>query len=389
MKNILKRSLFAFVLISIGSCTNDKDPIPSTNGFTLRNVSAVTPPAVLLTQNDASVFAQFDWDKCNNGVASVSTYTIEISDHDADPTFAKAVEYSGTGISVSPELRNCSLKVAEFNSLLNKLPSFQCGVMKIDIRVKSTLGINPENAFVQYSNPITLSVTGYSTALPILTFVKDSGKPSEGAKILAKTFTSVSDYEGYMYLEAGTYKFFKPDPCGSFETPTVYGGASGVLTEGNSAASITVATAGHYLVKANLTPSALSYSVKYIKAFGVYGTAKSTVGSANIVPMTDENNTNKWKLTIDLIKGKKFRFKSNDWTGALTGSPLSVPPGAGTTVISILGSTSTPYLLTEYAGTGGDITVPGTDDGVRQKYDITLDVSNPRNYTYTLTLNPN
>jgi len=389
MKNILKRSLFAFLLITIGSCTNDKDPIPSAKGFALRNISAVTPPAILLTQNDANVFAQFDWDKCNNGVASVPTYTIEISDHDADPTFKNSVEYSGTGIAVSTDVRNCSFKVAEFNSLLNKLPSFKCGVMNIDVRVKSTLGINSENAFVQYSNPITLSVTGYSTALPILTFVKEAETPSGGPKLLAKSFTSKIDYEGYMYLEAGTYKFYKPDPCGSFEAPTVYGGGAGVLTEGNSAASITVATSGHYLVKANLTPSALSYSVKYIKAFGVFGTAKSVVGSANMVPMTDENNTNKWKLTIDLIKGKKFRFKSNDWTGALTGNPLSVPPGAGTTVISILGSTSTPYILTEYSGTGGDITVPGTDDGVRQKYDITLDVSNPRNYIYTLTLNPN
>jgi hypothetical protein len=33
----------------------------------------------------------------------------------------------------------------------------------------------------------------------------------------------------------------------------------------------------------------------------------------------------------------------------------------------------------------GDITVPGTDDGTRDKYKIVLDVSKPRNYTYKLT----
>lgn len=390
MKNILKTTIFAFLLISLSSCTNDKSPVPSANGFAMRDASSVPPPAVLLVANDANTFATYEWDNCNNGVASVPTYTILVSDHDNDPNFAKAIEYTGSNIDVTVDHRKCAFTVKDFNAILNQLPTFQCGIMNIDVRVKSTLGIVQGNAFVQYSNPITFSVTGYSTSPKMLTFVKDAASPSTAPKLLSSGFASTSDYEGYMYLEAGSYKFYRPDACGSFTSPTTFGGSAGVLAEG-STTSISVATAGYYLVKADLT--GLTYSVKYYKAFGIFGPAKGVLGSSNMVPMTADGNSNIWKLTIDLFKGKKFKFKSNDWTGALIGSPASVPPGATTFLISILGSSTTPNGLVEYSSTSplGDITVPGaaTDVPNKQKYDLVLDVSNPRKYTYTLTLNPN
>ena len=400
MKNILKITIFAFLLISIGSCTNDKNPVAIANGVALRDKSTVPPPAVLLPANDAQVYNITEWDKADYGVATGSpgqSYSIVVSDHDKDPNFANAIEYAGIGIATAPD-RNCTLTVKEFNALLNKLPTFQCGQMKIDYRVKSTLGIG-ENAIIQYSNPILLTVTAYSTAKQILSFAKSSAIGSTATKILSSDFKNNNDFEGYLYLEPGDYKFYSPDACGSFASPSVYGGSAGAIVAGNAASSITITTAGHYLVKANLsattlatstTLAPLSYSVKYIKAFGIFGLAvRSNPGSTNAVPMVDTDNKNIWKITIDLFKGRKFKFKSNDWTAALIGTPLSVPPGIGTTIISTLGSSSTPDALIEVTGTAGDITVPGTSDGTKQKYDIVIDVSNPRNYTYTLILNPN
>jgi len=164
MKNILKTTIFAFLLISLGSCTNDKSPVPSANGFAMRDVSAAPPPAVLLVANDANTFATYEWDNCDNGVPSVPKYTILVSDHDNDPNFSKAIEYSGPSIDVTPDHRKCTFSVKDFNAILNQLPTFQCGIMKIDVRVKSTLGTVQGNAFVQYSNPITLSVTAYATS---------------------------------------------------------------------------------------------------------------------------------------------------------------------------------------------------------------------------------
>jgi hypothetical protein len=186
----------------------------------------------------------------------------------------------------------------------------------------------------------------------------------------------------------GSYKLYRPDPCGSFANPVIYGGSAGVLTEGAAAPSISVATAGHYLVKADITATGLTYSIKYYKGFGLFGTAKGTLGSANAVPMTDADNSNVWKLTLELFKGRKFKFKSNDWTAALSGNPPSVPTVAGTTTVSILGKGTIAGTVVEMT-TGGEITVPGSDDGTKVKYDIILDVSNPRNYQYSLEVNPN
>lgn len=400
MKNILKITIFAFLLISIGSCTNDKNPVAIANGVALRDKSTVPPPAVLLPANDAQVYNITEWDKADYGVETASpgqSYTIIISDHDKDSNFTNAIEYTGIGIAVAPD-RNCTLTVKEFNALLNKLPTFQCGQMKIDYRVKSTLGIG-ENAIIQYSNPILLTVTAYSTAKQILSFAKSSATAITAPKLLSSDFKNENDFEAYLYLEPGDYKFYRPDACGSFASPLVYGGSAGVIVAGNTASSITIVTAGHYLVKANLsatvlsTPTTLaplSYSVKYIRAFGVFGLAvRSNPGSTNAVPMVDTDNKNIWKITIDLFKGRKIKFKSNDWSAALIGTPPSVPPGIGTTIISTLGSSPTPNTLVEVTGTAGDITVPGTSDGTKQKYDIVIDVSKPRDYTYTLLLNPN
>lgn len=389
MKNIVKATFLFCSIALLGSCSkNDTNTVPTANGFELRSDATITPPSVLMPSNDADTIAKLVWDRSNNGVAAVAKYTLIVSDHTNDPNFLNATEYNGAGIVVTPELRKCGLKAVEINTLLNKLPTFQCGVMQVDIRVKSTLGTNPKNAFIQYSNPITISVTGYATSLPILTFAKMAAAAATAPKILASTFSSLSDYEGYMYLEPGNYKFYRPDSCGSFANPTVYGGNAGTLVEGTTAADIVITKAGDYLVKANLTPTTLSYTATYLKAFGVFGVAKGTFGSANMVPMVDEGNQNIWRLTINLFNGRKFKFKSNDWTAALTGTPPSVPSGSGTVVISVLGKGILPNSVVEMT-TGGDFVVPGTDlsPAVSTSHTIILDISKPRNYTYSIVEN--
>lgn len=386
MKNIIKITFFAFLLISLGSCSNDKDPVTSLNGFEFRDVSEVPSPAVLLKANDAEIYKELEWDRADYGVSTAATYTIVATDHDSDPDFLYPVEEPATKYDANPDARKAIYTVKDFNDLISKLKTFKCTEMNIDIRIKSTIGVSG-NKQVQYTAPKTFAVTGYPTSKLILAFVKDSQSPTDAPKILSSSYDKVNDFEGYMYLEPGDYKLYRPDACGGFSSPVVYGGSGGILEEGSAAPSINVATAGHYLVTADLTSGALKYKIQYYKAFGIFGAGMkgSTVGSANAVPMSDDTNSNVWKITFDLFKGKKFRFKSNDWIGDLTGNPLAVPPGATTKIISTLGSTSSGTLVS-VTGTNGEITVPGTDDGTRQKYEIVVDVSKPRNYTYTLTI---
>ena len=87
--------------------------------------------------------------------------------------------------------------------------------------------------------------------------------------------------------------------------------------------------------------------------------------------MAYDTATKKWKLTWQLIDGKKFSFRAvtapaTVLTGS-TGPSLSVSTGA--------------------VDNEGTIKAPGTyvSDATKTNYDIEVDLSNPRNYTYTLT----
>lgn len=392
MKNIYKSIFIAFIALTIYSCENDKDPVISGSGLELRSDATVVAPSVLDVTDADVVFANYDWDIANNGPSTVSKYSLFVFDHDNDPNLENGVQYTGTGITVSPDTRIASLTVSEFNSLINLLPTFKCSQMNIDVRIKSVLGVNPADNYSQFSNPITYAVTPYSTAKPILAFVKQGDDPKAAPRILASSFTVNNDYEGYLYLLPGTYKFYQPDACGDFNSPTIYGGTANMIDSSASSPSISVTNEGHYLVKANLTSN--TYSVREFRAFGVFGKATRTgLGFTNSIPMEFDATDKTWKLTIDLIKGEKFKFKSNIWTGDLT--PATAPnlpyvPGSANSFISILGKLSE-GIVVENAATGqGDITVPGTfNNNERQKFDIKLNVSNPRNYIYSLTLNPN
>ena len=392
MKNILKAICSAIILTGVISCEDTKDPNVSPNGFELRKDGTVTSPSVLTQATATDVFGKFEWDSANNGPATVSSYTLQVFDHN-DTSLSNPVEYTGNGLVITPTSRKATLTVAEFNTLLNGLPTFKCSEMDVDVRIKSVLGINP-NPYIQYSNPINVKVTAYSLKLPLLAFVKAGNTPSTEPRIAASAPLVNTDYVGYMYLEPGNYKFYQPDACQDFTTPTIYGGGAiaGSLSSATSAPSIAVATAGHYLVKVNLSNN--TYTLTPFTTFGVFGTAtRSGLGTGFQVPFDYDSATKTWSKEMDLIKGKKFKFKSNLWTGTLIVPPLPNPPyapGTASSSVSILGKTATPFSLEENSTAGqGDITVPGTDDGTRDKYKIELDVSKPRNYTYKLTIVPN
>ena len=221
MKNILKIAVPFFFFIFLSSCTNDKDNIISANGFQLRKVASVVSPEILLDENATQKFAILEWDRVNNGFPTESKYSIVISDHDADPNFQDAIE-SVIGIDPVPDARRDSLSVGDFNTLINQLPTFNCNQMNIDVRIKSKLGVS-SNALYQYSNPVTFSVKGYSKSKPLLAFASSSTGLNDAGKLASSDYKTFTDYEGYVYLEAGTYKFFKPDSCGEFSNPTVYG----------------------------------------------------------------------------------------------------------------------------------------------------------------------
>ena len=394
MKNILKTTIFAFLFISFVSCTNDKEPVAVKNGFKLRDASESAPPNVLLQENESQTFIDLDWDSADYGVPTGNTgtkglvYNIIVKDRDnPNPDGLVKSEIPRTAT-------DSTLTVKQFNTLLSGLSTFKCTAMNIEITVESVLGNVPGNQLIQVSTPIELTVTAYSTLSKTLAFVKEGSLPATAPKIISSSSQNINDFEGYMYLETGSYKFYQPDACQDFTTPTIYGvgGTSGSLSSVANASSIVVTIAGHYLVKANLSNN--TYALTPFTTFGIFGTAtRSGLGTGFQVPFEYDAVTKTWFKEIDLIKGRKFKFKSNLWTGTLIVPASPNPayaPGTASSSVSILGKTITPLSLEENSTAGqGDITVPGTDDATRDKYRIELDVSKPRNYTYKLTLVPN
>ncbi len=382
MKNILKISILSFVLMTLGSCTNDKDPVASVNGFELRKDASVVLQTVFSEAIKTDTIIKLNWDRSNNGVASSATYTVYIADHDADPNFQNGVE-SSVGLDLTPDARKAYVTVDNLNVMMNQLSSFNCGVMNIDIRIKSKLGIST-NALYQYSNPITVNVTGYPKNQLLIAFSKDSNY-NNAAKIKSSGFQSTTDYEGFMYLETGNYKFYKADACGDFGAPVdfgISGGNAGTLVQGGATA-YTVTTAGHYFVNVNMDSG--TYSITPFNtptaSFGIFGNATGIIGFGNTKVMNYSPETKKWTITIELTDGKKFGFKTGNG-----GSPAAILAGSGTGSEML-----SPLTVTTTIDNIGTIKAPGdfVNDATKTKYDVEVDLNNPRAYTYKMKVNPN
>jgi starch-binding outer membrane protein SusE/F len=378
MKRILKTIFFAICLIAFVSCEDDIDPKVSTQGFVLRAVDSASP-LVLTPQNNANNVVTLQWDKSDNGgFSAVSTYIVEVAE--SGTNFAGAVS-ANAGNNITTADRSYILTVGELNTLINSLPGYQCGQpMDVDIRVKSTLGAGMYNQFVQYSsNVVTVNVTPYSSALPTLAFSATGTIAADTPKLAASSVLN-TDYEGYMWLTPGSYKFYQPTSCGDFGSPVVFGdddsGSFNTLTPNGS--GYTVLVAGYYLVKANLStagPLAMTYSVRPT-TWNLFGAAKQFFPQANSA-MTYDQASGLWKVTITLAEGYEFRFRSNSNTFILGKfKDTSVNPS-------------------EYAGpilsyNGTDLNVPGAKSSPRtyKSYLVALDLSRPRDYSYTITENP-
>lgn len=358
MKNILKITFFAFLLISIGSCTNDKDPVVTANGL---NLKPITPssPFVLSPVNGDNDVTTISWDAADNGVpTSPSVYEIQIAK--AGTNFAAPIV-----ASLSSTATTFVWKEGYLNTLLLENGFLPELAADIDVRVKSTLGIE-FNTFVQYSNVIAIKVTPFSQSA--FAFTKVGADPALAPKTLSSGFFT-TDTEGYSWLEAGDYRFYT-SVQNKFQTSNPYYGNDGSGSLVLNGAAINIATAGYYRIMADIGASPKTFSLTPITAWGIIGDAK-VFGALNSLPaMTYDSADKKWKIVINLKGGKSFKFRANN-----------------SNVIN-LGTGDAGQGAPDYAGTamrynGSTISVPGLST-VTLPYVVTLDLSSPRNYTYTM-----
>ena len=347
MKNIFKTFLALFLAINLTSCEDESNLAYVNEAGDFNITSPVTGSSVVLTPDyPTNPALTLTWQAANFGTPTAIDYTVQVSLSGSN--FADVTDITSTNNTFA------AITVDELNGAAvaaGLIPYTEGG---LDIRIKATIGTNAE--MTKYSNTITYLVTPYTTELPKLAVPGNhqGWTPGTAPRIAASGFGQ-TDYEGYMWLDGG-HKFVGPDASGNYNWGNTDwgddGSFSGVLAE--TGESDCTAPAGYYRVQANTT--ALTYT-ETLTNWGIVGAA-TPGGWASSTALTYNPSTKKWEGTIALTAGE-FKFRANDaWT------------------INLGGDSDADGSM-NYDGPNLSVATSGT-------YFVSLDLSNPRAYTYSI-----
>ena len=352
MKNLNKISagfLAVVAFVGFNACSDDDNLIIATPEGGPQLVTPASGTAIVLSAaNEQNVATTLVWNDADYNAQTAINYSVEIALAGTD--FATPI----AGGSTNERFISWTNQQLNDVSIAAGLNPFVAG--DLDVRVISSIGA--QDAQQQISDVITLNITPYTTSLPKIAVPGDhQGWDPATAPRLASSEFGATDYEGYVWLET-EYKFVAPDDAGNFAWGNTDwgddGSFSGVLVEDGE--SNVQASSGYYLVKVNtgdLTYSAAQYS------WGLIGSGTPT-GWDSDTDMVYDAASGTWSVTLDLT-AEEIKFRANDgwdWNYGDTGADGSLENG------------------------GDNIVVPAAGN-----YTIVLDLSNPRAYTYTLTLN--
>lgn len=354
MKHIYKLIYLFCFTIFIWSCEDDIELIqlsPDSGG-----VAAVINTPL---NNDTFVL-NFEESQTNPAI----TISWERASYETAVVISYSVEFAKTGTNFAePVVANVTtntsfvMTISELNGAVSAagLQPFVEG--SVDVRIKSDIGT--QSVLPQYSNPVTILVTPFTTDLPTIAVPGNhQGWDPPTAPLLASEAFGETNYEGYVWLDGG-HKFLGPDSSGDFNWGNIDwgddGSASGVLLE-DGESDIVTTVAGHYFVQVDT--DALTYS-ETLYNWGLIGSATPDNWDSD-QDMTYDANSKTWTITLDLT-AEFIKFRANDawdWNYGDNDADGSLENG----------------------GTDIEITTGGN-------YTVVLDLSNPREYTYSLTLN--
>lgn len=352
MKNKLKIVLAAIVFAGLWSCSDEENfkILEAKGDFAI--VTPETGTAIVLTPElETNPALTLTWDSADFTTPTQVTYTVEVALTGTD--FADVIDAATTNGN------NVTWSVADLNGAAVAAGLIPFTEGSIDVRVKASAG-----GVDQYSDVVNFLVTTYSTDLPKIyltgNFLSNSGygnnwTPANGAPIAASGFGE-TDYEGFVYINEPSYAFLFLPTTANFDGKFGDDGSfSGILQEGG--ADITGTGAGYYRVKANTT--ALTYSIEPA-TWGIIGAA-TPAGWGSSTALT-YNATNKtWEGTIAMTAGE-YKFRANDaWA------------------INLGGDSDADDSM-NYDGPNLSVAADGM-------YNVVLNLSNPRQYTYTVTAN--
>lgn len=362
MKKILKISSIALMLISVLACENDDQTIVSATGGPELLTPTEGASYVLLPENATSEATTLVWNHADFDVQTAANYDVEVAV--AGTNFATIL----SGGSTVNSARFLVWTVEQLNAIAINAGIEPFSEGSLDVRIKSSLGNNAD--VVSYSNKITIKVTPYTTDSPKIYVIGDfleaggyGANWTAGANLpaLASSGFGETDFEGYVFMNQATSEFKLLPTNAGFEGDYGDDGSfSGALLQ-EGEVNIAITGAGYYWIKADT--DALTYSVQKT-SWAITGSATPLGwpdGGIMDQDMTYNPTTKKWEITIVLTAGNEFKFRAND------GWDINY------------GDAGADGILDFNNGTNMSIPTTGT-------YLVQLDLSKPREYTYTATL---
>ncbi len=365
MKKISILILALVATICFNACVEDDEPT-----FVVQEDQA-TAPSIVTANSTVTLNKDIEgdqaltivWNDAEYNFQTPVTYTIVAAQ--AGTEFENAIE-----AAVTTE-RSYTWTVSDLNDLAIKSGLLVDQEGAIEVRVISSLGSN--GGVAMESNILILTLTPYSTELPRLllpgNYAMASGygadwapQDAETPAVVAESFTS-QVYQGYVYFANNDSKFkFITGP--EWVTFPDYGfnGTEGTLVDGDGEQDIPVATAGYYRVTADLEN--LEYKLESMEwaltgSSTPLGFAPAEAGPDQDHDMVYDKDKRTWSVTLDLTAGE-IKFRANDSWALNFGNDDN---GDGSL---------------DEGGSNITVDAGGT-------YIITLDLSNPRAYTYSLT----
>ncbi len=354
MKNITKSIIALLALVAVSCNVEDVQDRPVIEAVTAPALTAPQSGTAYVLSPDAAAnqAERFTWASADFGGSVEVTYVVEI---DKKGNTFKTPKELGTVKSQN----QVSVSVEKLNGAVLSLGAIPFAAGDFEVRVKSTVGTE-----TQYSNVTGIVVTPYTTETPKLWipggYQKASGygndwTPSSAPTLMAEGYGKTA-FDGYVYFAAASEYLLTP--AANFDNKYTKGATAGTILY-NGSDNLKIDAAGYYRIKADTDPKKLTISTLKT-TWGIIGNG-TPGGWDTDTPMTYDPATKKWTVTVTLTtqaapdNGMKFRANGNwDLNYGDTGANGTLEEG-GTNI--------------------------GTTAG---KYLITLDLSNPRNYTYTM-----
>ena len=380
MKKITITFLALIGLASFTACTDDEGftftAIPDPEGISFTNSTLETYN--LKASNADNLAERFVWNAADFSVQTPVNYEIQGAAVESFDTYS--VIGVGTQTNLAVTVGNM-LSLATEAGLDNDPLTPEANTGSIYFRVRAYIGADAGNVVEQLSSILPISVTLPEEAeeeeldLPKLyvvgNFLSSGGYGSDwtpaDAVPIAASAEGNTDYEGFVYVNAVNpeLKFLPTNESfdGDYgDTGENNGDFSGTIEqEGEVNAGTPDGTGGYYLI--HVDTNALTYNLTKI-SWGIIGNATPT-GWDSDTDMVYDSATKIWSLTLDLTEQEApdngIKFRAND------GWDIN------------LGDTGADGTM-EFGGENIGI----TEDG---NYTITLDVSNPRQYKYSITKN--